>query len=142
MSYVQKHARSGFTLIEILIAVAIVVIIGAIAAPMYFTYKKQAAIDATKSSLKGISLAIEQFQTNIGQYPETLLDLVRKPTNEELAKDWAGALLKGKDVPKDGWKNPFQYRLTPEAEHPYELYSYGPRGRSAPQSEWISVWQQ
>jgi len=139
MSFAQKQARAGFTLVEILIAVAIVVIIGAVAAPMYLSYKKQAAMDATKASLKGINLAIEQFHTNIGQYPETLMDLVRKPLNEELAKEWVAPLIQGKDVPKDGWKNPIQYRLTPEGDQPYELYSYGPKGRSAPQSEWIKA---
>jgi general secretion pathway protein G len=138
MTYIHKQARAGFTLIEILIAIAIVAILGAIVTPMYLGYKKQAAMDATKSSLRTLSTQIEVFNTNVGQYPETLDDLVRRPLNEELAKNWVAPLLK--KTPKDGWGKPFVYRQTPDAEHPYELYSYGPKGKSAPQSEWINAW--
>ncbi|HZW61492.1 MAG TPA: type II secretion system major pseudopilin GspG [Candidatus Babeliales bacterium] len=136
----NRTVRAGFTLVEILIALAIIAIIGAIGIPSYLSYTKKANKQQTEANIRVLSAAIESYQTDIGQLPETLEDLVRKPFNEELAKNWPGNYLKGKTVPKDAWKHPFHYAVTPGQEHPYELYSYGPNGKSAPQSEWISVW--
>ncbi|HSW74029.1 MAG TPA: type II secretion system major pseudopilin GspG [Candidatus Limnocylindria bacterium] len=140
IAYNQRHAREGFTLIEILVALAIVVLIAAIAGPMAYNAYKRSQVKTAKLSLKSVNSAIQQFNMDIHQLPETLKDLVRKPTNEELAKEWNSAYLQGKDVPKDPWNNDFQYRKTEGEEHPYELYSYGPNGRGAPQTERISVW--
>lgn len=144
MNYVhQKTSRNlqqGFTLIEILVALAIVVLIGAIAGPMAWNAYKKSQVKTAKLSLKNINSAIQQFHMDIHQYPETLQDLVRKPLNEELAKEWHSAYLQGKNVPVDPWGNAFQYRKTDGEEHPYELYSYGQNGKGAPQADWITVW--
>ena len=44
-----------------------------------------------------------------------------------------------KQMPKDPWSHPYQYKLTPDGEQPYDLYSWGPDGRKAPKGEWINV---
>lgn len=141
MQTISRHVRSGFTLVEILIAIAIVVIMGAVAIPTYLSYKKKGEMTATQSVLKNIKLVIETgFSTDTGSLPETLQDLVTKPANEEIAKEWKGPYLEGKKALKDAWGSSIQYNLTPGGAHEFELYSYGPKKKSAPQAEWISVW--
>lgn len=135
-----RQAQPGFTLMEILIAIAIVAIMGVVVVPSLFKYRSEAQITAAKTTLKNLKLAVESFNTDIGSYPETLQDLIRKPLNEELAKDWRAAYLDSKNIPKDPWNLPFQYNVTPGGAHEYELYSYGPKKKSAPQAEWLSVW--
>lgn len=130
---VIKQVRSGFTLIEILIAMAIVGMLIGIAGPALFNYLKSARLQTTKSNCRSISSAIDAYYLQIGKYPETLQDLVKQPADPEVAKNWPGAFLevKGvKEVPKDAWDRPFVYRLTPGAEKEYELYSKGPEGKS------------
>lgn len=141
MIYPQRcKAREGFTLIEILIAVTIVIIMGVVVAPNFRKWLGFSADAATKANLRTLSTTIDQFYIDMGDYPDKLRDLVKKPANEKFAKKWTESYLKQKDVPMDGWKHSFQYKKPGEQGHPYELYSYGKNGKGAPKSEWISVW--
>lgn len=142
MENIHKHSKDGFTLIEILIAVAIVLIMGAVVVPGFLKYRRNAQKTAAQSTIRALETAINQFSVETGQYPTNLKDLVKKPAGDEIvAKKWDGPYIKGNDVPADPWNNRYQYNLTPGQEHPYELYSFGPNGRGAPKSEWISVWE-
>lgn len=137
---VHNHSRSGFTLIEILIAVTIVAIMGSGAFYYANKYYANAKKSATKSTLRVLESAIAEYNTDIGEYPSSLRDLVFKPSNEKAAESWS-QYLKKKEVPKDGWGREFHYEVTPDAENPYELYSYGPRGKSGQKNERIDVWK-
>lgn len=136
----MAHAKSGFTIAEILIAIAIVGLIMAVGGPAVMRYLERGRVTTTKQSLRGFKTAIESFNADTGQNPEQLKDLIKKPAQEEVAKDWAGPYLDKKEVPKDGWKRAFMYKLTPGQEHEYELYSYGPKGKGGSRAEQIHVW--
>ncbi len=141
MTYAQaRGAREGFTLIEILIAIAIVAIAAVMIGPNLYKYIAGASETATKGNLRTLSTAIDQFYLDMGEHPSRLRDLVRKPSEEKFAKKWTDSYLKAKDVPPDGWGTPFQYKKPGESGHPYELYSYGQNKKGAPKAEWISVW--
>jgi general secretion pathway protein G len=141
MDYVQRYSKDGFTLIEILIAVAIVLIMGAVVVPGFLGYMKRAKMTGAKSTLQGMKTAINQFNLDINQYPATLKDLIKRPSGDEtVAKKWMGPYLDTKDIPADPWGARYQYKVTEGQEDPYELYSFGPKGRGAPKVEWISVW--
>ena len=59
----------GFTLLELIVNVAIVGILTAIAIPAYFTFKNQARIAQTKGDLHHIQLAIEQLANDTSKWP-------------------------------------------------------------------------
>ena len=139
--YATRSARSGFSLIEIMVAIAIIALMAAVVAPAVMRYFQGAKRSAALGSLRGFKQAISVYELQTGQLPETLKDLVRRPSNETVAANWQdGGYLTTKDIPKDPWTNNYQYRPTPEGEHPYDLYSYGPKGKGAPRAEWINVW--
>lgn len=140
MTSTQTSNRSGFTLIEILIAIAIIAIAGAIIAPNLINFLKGGKEKATKATLSSLQTILESYKEDTGQYPETLRDLTKKPSNQEVAERWRGPYTKQAQLPVDGEGNRIQYKLTPGAEHPYELYSYGPKGKGSPKSEWIDAW--
>lgn len=137
----HRVSQDGFTLIEILIAIALVAIMGAIAAPFVLKRFEAGKRNATVVQLKSLKAALEHYYIDVGQYPETLRDLVKEPSNEEAKARWQGPYLEAKDTPQDGWSRKIQYKLTGEGEHPYDLYSYGPKGSSASKSEWLDVWK-
>jgi general secretion pathway protein G len=144
MTYAQirkEHKlHPGFTLIEIMIAITIIGILGAILAPSMLSYLSSSKETATKSNLRTTEMVINQFYADTGSFPEKLRDLIKKPADEQAAKKWKGPYLKSNSVPTDGWDTPFVYKKPGEKGHPYELYSYGPNGKGAPKNEWISVW--
>lgn len=141
MNYAQKstHMQKGFTLIEILIAAALVMILGGIV-----TYSMQGILEknrknATRTSLKTVKNAIETYHDELGEYPQTLQDLVQRPSDEKVAANWTKFFDK---VPKDGWGKDFVYQVTEGGENPFELYSFGSKkGKSTPKSEWIDAWK-
>jgi general secretion pathway protein G len=141
----QKHAQDGFTLVEILIAAALVMILGGIV-----TYSVQGILESNRKkstalSLKFIRDRIEAYNDDTGEYPRNLVDLIKKPADEKIAESWDGPYITAKkgEVPKDGWNKPFHYEPTEGGEHPFELYSYGSkRGKGTPKSEWIDAWKQ
>jgi general secretion pathway protein G len=141
MNYAEKQVKAGFTLIEIMIAVTILGILAALAGTAVFGYLARARVTSAKSTLKILDQAIVMFNADTGLYPETLRDLVKKPANEKAASNWLeGGYLKKKEVPLDPWGHKYQYRVTPDAENPFELYSYGPGGKNA-KSGRIDVWK-
>jgi len=126
------------TLIEIMIVMAIIGLIMAAAIPFGMNMLERARIDSTKQQLKGIQQAINLFNIHTQTYPKTLKDLITKPSDPEVAADWGPQYLKKE--PKDSWGNRIQYKLTPEAENEYELYSYGPKGKKS-KGDRIDVWK-
>lgn len=138
---ITRCARAGFTFIELIIGIAILVILAATVGPMVMGQLEKAKISTTKTNLKSIKSAIDMFRIDIGKYPAKLRDLVEKPREETLAKKWQkGGYLEGGELPKDGWNEDFQYKVTAGGKNPYELYSYGPQGPGAPDTEKLSVW--
>ena len=68
--------RRGFTLIELIVVMAIVGLLVSIAAPRYFTSLERARENTLRSSLAVMRGAIDQFAADRGRYPETLDELV------------------------------------------------------------------
>ncbi len=139
---IMHNVRDGFTLMEVMIAIAIVAIIAAVIAPGLFRYLETAKKSNAKSTIRVLEGAITLYQAQVGQLPANLRDLVKAPRDEKLRRKWEGPYLKQKEVPADPWGNKYQYRVTPQGENPYELYSYGPKGKGTPKNEWLSVWDE
>ncbi len=140
----NKHHKSGMSLIELMIVIAIMALIGAVGVPLVRGQLEKARISTTKQTLKNVQQAINMFETDIGRFPERLQDLVKKPSvsqyyEEDLISEWTTAYMK--EIPKDGWKKKLKYRLTPEGTNPYELYSTGPSGKGKLNTDAISVWK-
>ncbi len=70
--------RRGFTLIELLVVMTIIAALLAIAAPRYFNSVARSHEVALRQSLLTMRDAIDKFQADTGQFPETLDALVEK----------------------------------------------------------------
>jgi general secretion pathway protein G len=122
-----RHSR-GFTLVELLIVMAIIMTISAIAVP-----NLQAALDAARiaravADIRTLETEIENFDIQNGKLPNTLADI-------------------GRDTLRDPWGNPYQYlnfantkgkgkmrkdRFLVPLNSDYDLYSMGKDGQSVP----------
>ncbi len=109
--HVQHHTRRGFTLIEVLLVLAILGVIAAMVVPQLMGRQKKANIDTTRLSITNLEQTLDMYAVDHnGEYPTTaegLESLLVKPNNDE---KWNGPYLKdAKKVPLDPWGRPLQY---------------------------------
>jgi type II secretion system protein G len=85
----QPHAqgRRGFTLIELIVVLAIVALLTGIAAPRYFDSLERARENALRTSLAVMRDAIDQFAADQGRYPATVQELAQANYLRQLPED-------------------------------------------------------
>ena len=97
----REALRQGFTLIEILVVVAIIGMLGAVAVPAYINYLADARIETTRALIKSVEDALVTYNTkNSGKYPDSLEALTQETED-------ADAILQGDYV--DPWGNEIKY---------------------------------
>ena len=126
----QRHRkRRGFTLVEVLLVLVILVVIASLAVTAYGPVRKQANVKAARAQIGVFESTLGLFQMNIGDYPTTdqgLEALREAPSDLANPDDWAGPYL-GKAIPNDPWGQPYQYEYpgTHDEEMP-DIWSMGP----------------
>ncbi len=137
----KKHARftlPGFSMFEMMLVIGVIAFLFAFLMPRINRSRLESSIRQTKLKLKALQGSIESYHGDTDQYPSSLNDLIKKPAN---VQGWISPYIPEKKHPVDEWKNKLGYEVTPEgSEHPYELYSYGPKGKKTPKKDRISAW--
>jgi len=72
----QRVARRAFTLVELIIVLAILALLLTIAVPRYFTHIERTKEATLKQDLAVMRDAIDKFHGDRGRYPESLEELV------------------------------------------------------------------
>jgi prepilin-type N-terminal cleavage/methylation domain-containing protein len=67
----KKRGTKGFTLIELMIVIAIIGILAAIAIPQFAAYRVRAYNSSAQSDLKALQTTFEVFFNDYDQYPNT-----------------------------------------------------------------------
>ncbi len=118
------RARSGFTLLELLLVLSILVVIGGIAMVNLGTASNDAKNDATRAQIKQIEDSISYYKIRMGSLPDSLEALRDGPSDSAKKAKWTGPIMD--DVPKDAWEQDFQYSLNGNS---YEIRSGGVDGQ-------------
>jgi general secretion pathway protein G len=132
----SRHA--GFTLIEIMIVVAIIGILASLVLPKVIGRPDEARVSAARQDIASLSQALKLYRLDNQSYPTTdqgLAALVQKPTTPPLPPNWkAGGYIER--LPKDPWNNDYQY-LSPGVKGEIDIFSLGKDG--APGGEGIDA---
>lgn len=75
---VLKSLKKGFTLIELIIVMAIVSLLLTLAAPRYFRSIERSKETVLKANLASTRDALDKYYSDTGKYPEQLIDLVNQ----------------------------------------------------------------
>jgi general secretion pathway protein G len=113
-----------FTLMEMVVVIAIIALLAAIVTPMYFKHVKTARISSAKAQISLLGQAVDDYRLDTGKLPRSLNDLL---TNGQGLKKWNGPYLQAQKIPPDPWGNDYQY-VVPGKYGDYDLYSYGEAG--------------
>jgi general secretion pathway protein G len=118
-----RTASRGFTLLELLVVVAIIALLAAYVGPKYFSQVGKSEQAVAKSQIGAFSRALGAYRLDVGSFPSTeegLAALLVKPAS---ATKWNGPYLEGA-VPVDPWGNAYEYR-SPGANGDFDIVSYG-----------------
>ena len=98
----QSTARAGFTLMEVLVVVAILVVLAGTGGVIYMNYLEGAKEDVAKSQVQSLSQAADVYRLNNGDYPPNLAVLTQPQPSGKAATLEPGALI-------DPWGREYMY---------------------------------
>ena len=130
----MKHSRqqvignslkqnAGFTLIEILVVMAIIAMLAVMVAPNLFRQQAGAMRDVALTEISTLEAALDIYRLDVGEYPDSLDGLME---NDSDRASWNGPYLR-RAVPTDPWGNEYVYESNGRE---FTLISYGADGMS------------
>ena len=117
----RLRAVGGFTLLEILVVLAILALVATFAGPQVLKYLSGAKSDTARIQIENLGTGIDLYRLEVGKFPPDLQALVEQPAGVD---QWNGPYLKKRSVPKDPWDNDYIYRY-PGQHGECDLYSLG-----------------
>lgn len=124
-----RKAR-GFTLIEVMVVIAILGILAALIVPKLMSRPDEARRLAAKQDIATLMQALNLYRLDNGRYPSSeqgLRALVEKPASEPVPANWkSGGYLER--LPNDPWGAPYQY-LSPGIHGAVDIVSFGADGK-------------
>jgi general secretion pathway protein G len=117
---------AAFTLLELLVVVAIIGLLAGYVGPKYFGQLGKAEIKAARAQIDALEKALDQYRLDVGRYPSTEQGLNALVTQPGGVSKWVGPYLK-KGLPLDPWDKPYLYK-SPGEHGEADIYSYGRDG--------------
>lgn len=129
MEQKRKQGKAGFTLVELLVVLVILMVIGTIAVQNFSGQEDKARIKAARASFATLENALERFKLDMGRYPtedEGLAVLMTPPEDDD--GSWGPKYLKKDRFLQDAWGNDYVYTAPGPDGEPFEIISYGADG--------------
>ena len=125
-STLRGGKQGGFTLMELLVVLAILGLLMSLVGPQVLNQLGGAKTKTAGIQIKDLEQALEMYKLDVGRYPTSeqgLDSLVNKPAG---LVGWNGPYLKS-DVPVDPWNNKYHYK-NPGEHGDIDIFSYGQDG--------------
>jgi general secretion pathway protein G len=134
----NRKYTAGFTLIEIMVVLFIILAMAGAAVLAYGSYLESGRKKTTKQYIDNLNTAVETFNVDIGRYPSGLHDLLECPSGVSPSK-WNGPYVKNLQQ-SDPWQNEYRYEA-PGRRNPrsFDLWSVGQDGQDGNEDD-IGNW--
>ncbi len=122
------RTRAGYSLMEVLIAVAIIAVLATLVGPRLLGQLDRSKQTAARTQIRMIETSLDTMRLDIGRYPtqDEGLALLQTPT-DSVSGLWAGPYLDG-GLPDDPWGRPYHYRVGVGSDRG-QVFSYGADGQ-------------
>lgn len=133
----MPRGQHGFTMLELLVVLAIIATLAAVVAPSLFRNVGDAKTGAASTQIQALALALDGYRLDNDEYPSTEhgLSVLRSLPSGAMPKNWRGPYLQ-RAVPLDPWGRAYVYRSPArEDASSFELYTLGRDGRIGGEGE-------
>jgi general secretion pathway protein G len=123
----KARASRGFTLLELLVVLAIIGLLVGYVGPRFFGQLGKSEVQVARAQIRAFQDALDQYRIDVGRYPNSdqgLSALVSAPPG---VTNWQGPYLR-REPPKDPWGQPYQYR-SPGQFAEVDIFSFGRDGQ-------------
>lgn len=120
-----RRAQAGFTLLEIVIVIALIGLILAVVANRIMGSQKRAEYKLAETQMQTIAGKVEQFRADVGRLPASLDELVTAPSN---GTGWLGPYSRAEEL-SDPWHKKIELRQPGENGQEFQLVSFGADGK-------------
>lgn len=130
--------NSGFSLIELLVAVSIMLILAGLVALNLFNEPGKARVATAKSQIATLKTAVRLYQGDTFSLPtqrQGLEVLVKPPAGGQRANWREGGYLDSPSLPKDPWGRDYVYFAPGRNKEAFEIVSYGADGQPGGEGE-------
>ncbi|MFL6565074.1 MAG: type II secretion system major pseudopilin GspG [Burkholderiales bacterium] len=125
----SRRRIRAFTLIEVMVVIAILAVLAALIVPKVMSRPDEARVVAARQDIASLLQALKLYRLDNLRYPTTeqgLAALVTRPSLAPVPPNWKpGGYLER--LPRDPWGNPYQY-LSPGLRGEVDVFSFGADG--------------
>jgi general secretion pathway protein G len=120
----RRREDGGFTLLEMLVVLAIMGLLAAIIAPQVLKYLGTSRTQTAKVQIQNVDAALQLFRLDVGRFPTQEEGLNALVTAPPTAPGWNGPYLQKPSALNDPWGNPYLFR-NPGRHSEIDVYSLG-----------------
>ncbi|MDH3473804.1 MAG: type II secretion system major pseudopilin GspG [Rhodospirillales bacterium] len=124
----RLQGRGGFTLVELLVVLAILSLIATVVTTQVIGHLGEAEVKAARLQVEKLSGVLDLYRIETGDYPPESYGLEALLERPPEAERWSGPYVKKADELKDPWGRRFEYRY-PGEHGTFDLYSLGKDGQ-------------
>lgn len=125
----RASREAGFTLVELLVVLVILVLLASIIGPRVIGYLGSSRSKTAHVQIESLVTSVELFRIDVGRYPSSAegLQVLIKP--QGTITGWNGPYLAKGEVPPDPWGRPYLYETLGQGGPGFGIKSYGADGK-------------
>lgn len=131
MRSIHFKRHRGFTLVELLVVLAILGLLAGLVGPQVMKFLGSSKSKTAHLQISDLAATLDLYRLELGKYPSDIKALVEKPSD---MPNWNGPYLKKAEVPKDPWGFDYQYRM-PGEHGAFDIWSLGSDNREGGEGE-------
>jgi general secretion pathway protein G len=126
----RRRTEDGYTLVELLVVLAILGLLATIATTQVLRYLASAKLSTAHQQIESFSAAIDLYKLDVGRAPSSQEGLGALKAKPAAADNWNGPYVKTTTSLNDPWGHPYTY-VAPGRHGEFDLSSNGPEGDTA-----------